>query len=94
MPLADSKKAATIRNLWYSRVAGPVLEADAAVAAIRAAIVQNSLLGEFSVAERDAMQAVETSLNSLAALGGITATEGKYQPTHRAQAITIEGVND
>lgn len=92
--LANAKKAATIRNLWYSRVAQPIEDANAVVAAIRAAITDNSLVGEFTQAERDAMAAVETDLAALAALAGVTQAAGKATPTHRNRAITIPGVND
>ena len=90
----DSKKAQTIRNLWYQRVASPILQADAVVAAIRAAIVGNNLAGSFSTAELNAMVAVESALNTLADLAGVTAAASKYVPTHRSEALTITGVND
>ena len=94
MPLADNKRAQTIRNLWHLEVASKLLEADAVVVAIRAAITNHSLGGEFSTAEKNAMQDVETGLNTLASLTGVTAAAAKYVPTHRNQAIVIEGVND
>lgn len=94
MPLADSKKAQTIRNLWYLRVAKLVEEADEAVASIRSCIVDENLLAQFSQAERDAMLAVETNLQSLAALVGVTGAEAKYVPTHSNSAVLIGGVND
>ncbi len=87
--VADTKKAATIRNLWYTRVAQPISEANEAVAAIRAAIVANSLLGEFSSGERDAMLAVETDLVALAGLAGITGAEGKYILNHATEQDSI-----
>jgi len=93
MPISDSKKAQTIRNLWFTEVAQRVSEANAKVAAIRAALIDNSLIGEFTVPERSAMQAVETNLAALATLPGVTAAEGKYIPTHRSRALNIEGVN-
>lgn len=89
MALANSKKAATIRNLWWSRLAKPVLEANQVVAAIRAAIVDNSLEGEFSTAEKDAMLAVEADLFALAGQTGITAAEGKYRPGHTTEQDTV-----
>ncbi len=91
---SDSKKAQTIRNLWYLRVAQPITEANAVVAAIRAAIIDNNLAAAFSAAEKTAMQNVEIALASLAALPGVTAAAAKYVPTHRNQALTITGVND
>ena len=90
----DTKKAATIWNLWYLKVAKPISEADDVVALIRAAIVDNNLAGQFTQGEIDALLAVESSLNTLAALPGITAAASKYVPTHRAKAIIVEGVND
>lgn len=94
MPIADNKKAQTIRNLWHKRVAVKILEADAVVAAIRAAITDNSLAAEFTVGELSAMTAVETDLSNLAVSVGVTAAAGKYVPTHRSQSIAIPGVND
>ena len=85
MAISDNKKAATIRNLWHLRVAQPILAADGVVAAIRAAIVDNSLVGEFSQGERDAMLAVETALQSLAALTGVTAAAATYKPGHSTE---------
>jgi hypothetical protein len=90
--VADTIKAATIRTLWYRRVAQPIEQADAVVAAIRAGIVNNSLVGEFSQAERDAMLAVEEKLAELAVLPGVTASVNV--PSHRAKAVIIPGVND
>jgi len=89
MALANTKKAATIRNLWWQRVAKPIQEANAVVAAIRAAIVDEDLVPEFSSGERDAMQAVETALAALAALGGIAAAEGKHIPGHTTEPETV-----
>jgi maltooligosyltrehalose synthase len=83
--VADTKKAATIRNLWYTRVARPLEQANGVVTAIRDAIVNNSLAGEFSQAERDAMMAVETNLQALAALPGVTQAAGKYRPNHATE---------
>ncbi len=94
MPIADTKKAQAIRNLWHQRVAEPIIEANAVVAAIRAAIVDNSLAGNFTGPELTAMQDVEVSLNTLAALPGITEAASKYQPTHGDHSLIIEGVND
>ena len=91
---ADTKKAQTIRNLWYLGVAKPIEEANAVVAAIRAAITENSLAGEFTAGELNAMLAAETALAALAALPGITAAASKYEPTHRGKTIVVEGVND
>ncbi len=85
MPVANSKKAQTIRNLWFERVAQKIIEANQVVAQIRAAIVSNSLVGEFSQAERDAMQAVETDLAALAALSGVTQAAGAYRPGHSTE---------
>ncbi len=83
--VADSKKRATIRNLWYTRVARPILNADAVVADIRAAIVANGLAGIIPEAERNAMLAVESALQSLAALPGVTQAEGKYILHHSTE---------
>ena len=94
MPIADTKKAATIRNLWHSRVAQPILDAESAVAAIRAAIVANSLQGQFTAAELTAMQTVETDLQALASLAGVTQAAAAVSPTHRNQALIVTGVND
>lgn len=90
----DSKKAQTIRNLWYLDVAQRITAAQTVVAAIRAAIAANNLAGQFTGGELTAMQNVETSLASLAALSGITAAAGKYVPTHQNHALVITGVND
>jgi len=87
--VANTKKAATVRNLWYRRVAKPVLEVSEVVAAIRAAIVANSLLGEFSEVERNAMLSVESALNAMAVLPGITAAEEKYIPGHLTEQDTV-----
>ena len=94
MPIADTKKAQAIRNLWHDRVAAKIIEADAVVAAIRAAITDNSLAEQFTGPELTAMQDVEASLSTLAALPGVTAAASKYQPTHGDHALIIEGVND
>lgn len=83
--VADTKKAATIRNLWHLRVAQPIAKANNVVTAIRAAIVDNSLVGEFSQAERDAMLAVETDLAALVALPGVTQAAEKYRPNHATE---------
>ena len=90
----DTKKAQTVRNLWYRRVALPVIEANTVVAAIRAAITSSNIGGQFTAGELTAMQNVETALSDLAALPGVTAAAAKYEPTHRNQALTIGGVND
>lgn len=55
------------------------------VAAIRAAIADNNLAGEFSQPERDAMLAVEADLQALAALSGVTQAAGKYKPGHSTE---------
>ena len=89
MALAGTKKAQTIRNLWYSRVAKPIENANEVVAAIRAAIVGNSLQSEFAGAELTAMQAVETDLQALAALPGVTEAAGKYRPHHATEQDTV-----
>ncbi len=94
MPIADTQKAQTIRNLWHERVAAKILEAEVVVAAIRAAIVDNNLAGKFTAAELTAMQAVETDLAALAALPGVTAALAKAVPSHRARSLIIPGVND
>ena len=94
MPLSDTKKAQTIRNLWYAKVAKKILEADDAVAKIRTAIVGNDLATEFGGGQLTAMQAVETSLVALADLVGVTAAESNVRPTHCSHAVTITGVND
>lgn len=92
--IADTKKAQAVRNLWHTRVASQISQADAVVAAIRSAIVDNNLTGEFEPAELAAMLAVETDLAALAALPGVTAAAEKYQPTHGDHALVITGVND
>ena len=94
MPLANTKKAQTIRNLWWLRVAKPIAEGNAMAAAIREAILANDLADQFSLAERNAMQAVETAILGPAGLPGVTVAESKYVPSHRNKAITITGVND
>lgn len=91
---AENKKAQTIRNLWHLRLAKRIIDANADAAAIRAAIVDNGLTGEFTAGELSAMQDVETSLATLAALPGVTAAAGQYTPSHRGQSISIGGVND
>lgn len=92
--VADNKKAQTVRNLWYTRVARQIEDANAVVAAIRQAITDNTLSGEFTAGELTAMQTVETDLIALAALSGITQAAAAVVPTHRNQAIVITGVND
>lgn len=89
MALADSVKAQTIRNLWFTKVAQRVLAANNVVAEIRAAITSNSLSGEFTAGELTAMQAVETDLASLAALTGITSAESENRPNHRTEQDTV-----
>ena len=89
MALSDKKRAQTIRNLWYRKVAEPVLNANTVVAAIRGAIVGAGLTGEFTQAERDAMLAVEADLAALASLAGITLAEGKYRPNHSTEQGTV-----
>lgn len=85
MPIADTKKAQTVRNLWYTRVADRIILANQVVAAIRAAIASNSLAGEFTAGELTAMLSVETDLAALAASVGITAAESKYRPNHTVE---------
>ena len=77
-----------------TRVTSKILEANQVVAAIRAAITDNSLAGEFTSPELTAMQAVETDLAALAALSGVAQAAGKHVPTCRNRNITIPGVND
>ncbi len=85
MAIADAKKAATIRNLWHLRVAQPILDAETIVAAIRAAIVDNNIQSQFTAGELTAMQAVETDLQALAGLAGVTQAAGKYRPNHATE---------
>lgn len=87
--VADTKRAQTIRNLWYTKVAEPVLAANTVVAQIRAAIVSNDLSGQFSAGELTAMQDVETALQSLATLSGVTAAESKFRPNHVTEENTV-----
>jgi len=89
MTLAETKRAQTVRNLWYVRVAKPIENANAVVAAIRAAIVGNDLQNEFTAGELTAMQAVETDLQALAALPGVTAAESKYRPNHATEQDSV-----
>jgi hypothetical protein len=89
MPLADTKKAQTIRNLWHTKVAKKVLEADAAVALIRAAIEDNSLAGQFTAPEIAAMLATESDLGVTAGGVGVTAAESKYRPHHSTEQATV-----
>lgn len=89
MTLANTKKAQTIRNLWWTRVARPVLEAQQVVMAIRGAIMVNDLEDEFTTAEKDAMLAVEADLWALAGQAGITAAEGKHRPHHATEQNTV-----
>ena len=94
MPIADTKKAQTIRNQWFTKVATPILNAADVVAAIREAITTHSLAGQFSAGELTAMQDVEAALITLAALPGVMVVELKVVASHRGYAITITGVND
>lgn len=89
MPSADEKKAATIRNLWYTEVAAPIISADALVAAIRAAITSNDLAGQFTSPELTAMLDVETALNTLAALPGVTQAASHVAATHTVEPETV-----
>jgi hypothetical protein len=57
-------------------------------------MIEEDLVAEFSVAERDAMLDVETDLALLAATPGVAQAESRYHPTHRGRALIIEGVND
>lgn len=87
--IADSVKAQTVWNVWYTKVAQPILSADARVAAIRAAITSNSLAGEFTEPELAAMLAVETALNALASLPGVATAEGKHRMNHNEEQDTV-----
>ncbi len=89
MPIADNKKAATIRNLWHTRVASKILEANQVVVAIRAAITTNGLAGEFTGGELTAMQAVETDLQALAGLSGVSQAAGAYRSGHSTEQDQI-----
>ncbi len=89
MPLADTKLAQTILDLWWLEVAKPILEANAKVADIRAAIEANGLAGQFTAGELDAMLAVESDLGGLAALVGVTAAQGKYRSGHSTEPATV-----
>jgi hypothetical protein len=94
MPIANTKKAQTIRNLWYERVAKKVLEANATVALIRAAIEDNGLAGQFTAPELAAMLATESDIGVAAGGIGVTAAGGKVVESHRNKALVIPGVND
>ncbi len=89
MALSDTKKAQTIRNLWHTKVAKKITEANAAVAAIRAAITSNSLSGEFPAPEVTAMLDVESDLVALASSVGVAAAEGNYRPNHSTEQTTV-----
>ncbi len=92
--VADNKKAQTVRNLWYTRVAKQIEDANAVVAAIRQAITDNALAGEFTAGELTAMQTVETDLIALAALSGVTQAAAAVVSGHENNAVVIMGVND
>lgn len=97
MPIADSKKETTIRNLFHELVSGPVTEAASKAAVIRDAIVANDLQGEFAEAERTAVDDYVTALEALAASTVTAAMASRYVPSHDAKAgrlLTITGVND
>lgn len=94
MSIADTKKVQAIRNLWYTRVAQQILNADEVVASIRMAITSNNLAGQFTAGELTAMLAVETSLNTLAGLVGVTAAESVYDQSHGNHSLIIDGVNN
>ena len=87
-------QAATIRNLWYLKVAQPAEGIAAVIARFRAAIAANELVGQFTAAELTAMQAVEEAVAELVSLPGVAAAATRYVPTHRGQALHIQGVND
>ena len=91
---ADNVKAQTVRNKWDEHIAKPIIEMERVVGLIRAAILNNSLGSEFSTAQKAAMVAVEVSVGDLVGMVGITQSAAQVVPTHRGQAIVIEGVND
>ena len=93
MPIADTKKAQTIVNLFRDRVTRPVVQANAFAAAIKNAVVANGLTAQFSPAELTALNTFVTDLAALAANPVVVAIEARYVETHRAQALAIEGVN-
>lgn len=94
MALSDKKKAQTIVNLLRDRVISKITDANAVAAQLRQAVIDNNLAGEFTAQEREALQQFVTDLSTLAGSGVVTAINNRYVPTHRAQALTITGVND
>lgn len=94
MPIAKNVEAQTVKNKWDEHVAAPILVIVAKVAVIRSKIVQHNLVGEFTEQQISALLAAEEAIEALAALPGITQSAAQVVPTHRGQAIEIEGVND
>lgn len=94
MPIADTKKAQTIVNLYYERVAVPILNAATVASIINGAIVGNNLEDEFTTNERNAFTAAVAALDTLAAMNGIANVASRYAPTHNCTALIITGVND
>jgi len=93
MPIADTKKAQTIVNLFRDRVTRPVVQANAVAVLIKNAVVANGLTGQFSVGELTALNTFVTDLAALAANPVVAAIEARYVESHRSQALAIEGVN-
>lgn len=96
MPIADSKKAQTIRNLLHTEVGAQIVRANDVAEALRAAIVANNLAGEFPAAQRTALQAMVNDLatfhaNHAATFAALAAT---HASTHGNKTMTIAGVND
>ena len=92
--IAESKQAQTIVNLLHDRVTVPLLAANAVAEKIRAAIVANGLQAHFTAGELSAMQTFVTDLAAVAASPVVAAIENRYVPTHRAQSLIVEDVND
>ncbi len=96
MPLADSKKAQTVRNLFHANVAQTIAQANVVAEAIRAAIAANNLAAEFPQAQRTALQSLVTDLATLTTTHQSTfdSLAASFSPSHRSRAIAIAGVND
>lgn len=94
MPISDTKKLQTCVNLLAERVMDNIVGAQAAAAAIRQAIVDNDLAGALPEPTLAALVAFVTDLETLASRPVVATIQNQYVPTHRSQALIIEGVND
>ena len=92
--MTDNKKAQTIVNLLRDRVVVPLVAANAVADKLRQAVIDNNLTGEFTSGELSALSTFVTNLATLTSSPVVSTMETRYVPTHRAQALIVEDVND